>query len=369
MRLTCDKKELVKSLTIVMRVVNNSATLESLRGVQIKTINKITTLKATNLEVGIEITIPVVDTEDGEFLVSPKILLDAIKYSTSKNVDIIKAKGNTITVKLDTGNTIIKTLGESDFPNIIKEQEGDKIQLNIKNIVNGIRSVIYSVSHSVIKPELSSVYIWQEGQQLVFVATDSFRLAEKRVSQKITSTDDLSILIPQKNTQDLLGVLEQIDEDVNIDVYVDKDQFSVYVDNMYITLRTIDGVFPDYQKIIPSDPIAEVTVLKYDLSQTLKKAGVFSDKFDKITIKADAATDGIVISTLNGDYGETTDSITGVLEGDSVEIALNYRYVSDSLQSINADSVVLSFFGQGKPLIMRGVGDKSFTYLVMPMNN
>ncbi len=373
MKLTCDKKELGTALQIVMRVVNTSATLESLQGVLVVVKDKITTIRSTNLEVGVEVVIPAVDTKEGSILVNPKALIESIKYSESKKVTITKSdddsSGSTILINLDTGKTKLKVLNSEDFPNIPKQNTGEKVQLKVGNIINGVRSVLYSVSHSVIKPELASVYVWQDGQQLVFVATDSFRLAEKRVNQNINTTDDLSILIPQKNTQDLVGILEQLDEDELVDVYIDKDQFSLYAKNIYITLRTIDGAFPDYQKIIPTDPTTEVTVLKQDLSQIIKKAGVFSDKFNKIVINIDVDTKKVVISTLDGDFGETEDSVSGVIEGVGSSMSLNHRYMSDCLQSIHSDSVVLSFFGQGKPMVVRGVGDKSFTYLVMPMNN
>ncbi len=368
MQFTCNKDELTTTLQIVMRAINTSATLESLQGVLIIVEDGKTIIKATNLEVGVEMNIPTVDTEDGSVLISPKVLMDAIKYSNSKKVTITK-EDTILIITLDTGKTKIKTLSSTDFPNIPKDTSGEKVQLKVKNIINGIRSVLYAVSHSVIKPELASVYVWQDGQQLVFVATDSFRLAEKRVNQNIPTTDDLSILIPQKNTQDLVGILEQLDEEALVDVYIDTDQFSLYASNVYITLRTIDGAFPDYQKIIPSEPTTEVTLLKQDLSQVIKKAGVFSDKFNKITLQADVETKSIVVSTTNGELGDTTDSITGVLEGESASISLNHRYILDCLQSVHSDSVILSFFGQGKPMVIRGVGDKSFTYLVMPMNN
>ncbi len=368
MKFTCNKEELNTSLNIVLRAINTSATLESLQGVFIDISDGKTILKATNLEVGVEIDLPTIDTQDGSVLVNPKVLIDAIKYSNSKKVTI-EYLDPVINIILDSGNTKIKTLNGADFPNISRETHGERAQLKVKNLIQGIHSVLYSVSHSIIKPELASVYIWQDGQQLVFVATDSFRLAEKRVNQNIPTIDDLSILIPQKNTQDLVGILEQLDEESLVDVYIDTDQFSLYLDGVYITLRTINGAFPDYQKIIPTQSITDVTILKQDLSQVIKKAGVFSDKFNKITLNVDSEKGGIIVSTNNGEFGDTTDSIAGALEGESTSISINHKYILDCLKSIHSDSVVISFFGQGKPIIIRGVGDKSFTYLVMPMNN
>jgi len=370
MQFTCNKNELSTALQIVLRAINTTATLESLQGVLIIVKENKTIIKATNLEVGVEMVIPTVDTQEGSVLINPKVLIDAIKYSNSKSVTLTN-KETSLVIELDSGKTKIKVLNSADFPNRPKEKTGEKVQLKVKNLIQGIRSVLYAVSHSVIKPELASVYIWQEGQQLVFVATDSFRLAEKKVNQSIPTTDNLSILIPQKNTQDLVGILEQLNEDALVDVYIDKDQFSLSTEDegVYITLRTIDGAFPDYRKILPKDPTTEVTLLKQDLSQIIKKAGVFSDKFNKVTLQVDIETKKIIISTTNGELGDTTDTVAGVLEGEDATISINHRYLLDCLQSRYSDSVILSFFGQGKPMVVHGVTDKSFTYLVMPMNN
>lgn len=364
MKFTCSRDELGKALTILMRVVSPSATLESLRGVRIEVADTLT-LSATNLEIGIRVQVPCTQSEEGVVLINPRVLLDTIKYSDTSTVTIEK-KGNTISVRLTSGTTTIKTLNESDFPTIPVKGENLPIQLATKGFVNGIRAVLYAVSRSVIKPELASVYVWQDGQELVFVATDSFRLAEKRISQALDTDGDTSLLIPQKNTQDLVGILEQLEDIGYLQVAIDKDQLAVKAGAVSLTVRTLDSAFPDYRKIIPTEATTTVTLLKKDISQILKKTSIFSDKFNKIRLEV--GTDGLTVSTASQEVGEMSDIIKGVVEGESAQVSLNYQYVSDCLQSIESDSVTLSFYGQGKPVIVRGVGDKSFMYLVMPMN-
>ncbi len=369
MQIICKTDILVKALQILSKVTNTSATLESLRGVLISVNDGNVSVSATNLEVGVNVKIPATDTEDGSVLINPKILIDAVRYSNSNMVTLSKTEGG-LNVKFESGETKIKVLNESEFPNISKDIDGVKVEIKIKKIVDGVRSVLYAASNSIIKPELSSVYIWQDGGELVFVATDSFRLAEKRVKHNISNLDDLSVLIPHKNIQTLIGILEQYDFEDGVYMYIDRDQCAFVIDggNVYVTLRAINGAFPDYRKILPKDPSTQITVLKEDLSNIVKKAGVFADEFDKITLNADLESKKLIISTSNGKYGDTKDELSGVLEGESVKISVNHRYVSDCLSVINSDSVVMSFFGKDKPIIIKGVGDKSFTYLVMPMN-
>lgn len=368
MRFTCNKDELEKSLSILIRVTNPSATLESLRGVRILVDpDGVITLSATNLEIGIRTTVIGSDTEDGSVVINPRILLDTIKYSSSNLITCV-TKGGVFVVTQSSGTTNIKTLNQVDFP--IIPTPGDELPVTVqtKTIIQGTRAVLYAVSKSIIKPELASVYIWQDGQELVFVATDSFRLAEKRVHQSLHTDNDTSLLVPYKNIQELVGILELLDDTSEAQVAIERDQLAIRVGSVSMVIRTLDSAFPDYRKIVPKEPVGSIKLIKKDVVQLLRKTAVFSDKFNKIVLSMNSATNSLLMSTSSQEVGEMQDTLTGEAEGQNIEISVNYQYVADCLQSIESDSVMFNFFGISKPIIIHGVGDKSFMYLVMPMN-
>ncbi len=130
----------------------------------------------------------------------------------------------------------------------------------------------------------------------------------------------------------------------------------------------MDGVFPDYRQIIPKAFTTLVTLLKGDLVSGMRIATIFSDKFNKLSIKINQKDKLFQLSTRNADVGENNTALESVIEGDPLEINFNYKYITDSFQSIEADSVNLEFNGLTKPLIIRGINDRSFMYLVMPIN-
>ena len=121
----------------------------------------------------------------------------------------------------------------------------------------------YSSSVSDVKPEISSVYIYSNEDSLVFVSTDSFRLAEKKV--KIKNIEEINgILIPFKNISEIIRIFGEISGDLNI--CFNKNQISFSYNGIYLTSRLVDGVFPDYRQIIPKESKTEVVVLKQDLN-------------------------------------------------------------------------------------------------------
>lgn len=274
----------------------------------------------------------------------------------------MELKDSNLKISTSKNNTTIKVLPIDDFP-MIPRVEGDSFELDGKQFVKGLKSVWYSASTSGVKPELSSVYIYCEEGYVVFAATDSFRLAEKKVKIK-KSKDFGSILIPFKNVSEIVRVIEKAEGDVK--VILSKNQISCEFENVYMVSRVVDGVFPDYRQIIPKESKTSVVVLKQDLIQALKISNIFSDKFNQVHIKvSDTAFE---ITTKNNDIGDTLNQVEAVTEGEPIEVNFNQKYITDCFQSIETDSLSLTFNGPNKPVVIRSVPDSAFVYIVMPMN-
>src|SRR5574343_218244 len=324
------------------------------------------TIKATNLDLGIEITIPVRTNETGIVAIPSttinSFLINAI--SDEKGVSLTSSQGN-IKISTTRNSGVIKTQPSEDFPSIPRVESDNNFTMSSTDFVKGLKSVWYSSSVSSIKPELSSVYIYCDGEFVVFVATDSFRLAEKKV--KIRKSKDFGqILIPHKNIPDIIKVLESINDD--IEVSLDKNQISFNHKGVYMVSRVIDGTFPDYKQIIPKTNTTEVIILKQDFINTLKISNIFSDKFNQINIKVLKSIKKCEIRTKNNDIGENVASLDSAITGEDIDINFNYKYIIDCFQSIYSDIVSLTFNGLNKTMIINPVSDTSFRYLVMPMN-
>ena len=127
-------------------------------------------------------------------------------------------------------------------------------------------------------------------------------------------------------------------------------------------------MFPDYKQILPTHPTTEVTILKQDFINSLKISNIFADKFNQITIFVNLKQKLFELQSKNTDIGENITTVPSVLSGEEVTANFNYKYIIDSFQSINTDSLVLQLSGTNKPMIIRPIGDSSFLYLIMPMN-
>jgi DNA polymerase III subunit beta len=365
MKIECIKEKLIEGIGKADRLTGKNLSLPILSCINLKATKNSLIIRATNLDCGIEIKIPAKVDAEGEIALHGGIMNSLLAgLPKEKNITLESKEGNVV-ISTGANTTLIKTFAPDDFPTIPKLDTQKIIEISPKLLVKGLKSVFYSASMSTVKPELSSVYVFKEENDLVFVSTDSFRLAEKRLKIK-DSLDFPAVIIPAKNVSDIIRTLENVTEDIKI--LFDKNQIAFETKDIYLMSRVIDATFPDYKQIIPKTFVTEVVVLKQDFIDSLKTSHVFSDKFNQVNVKALPSKKSFVISTKNSDVGEYTNTIDSSVTGQDVDINFNHKYISDCFSSIDTDSLVLSISGANKPLVLRGVSDKSFTYLVMPMN-
>jgi DNA polymerase-3 subunit beta len=365
MKFECDKTKIEAIIQKAARLANKHLTLPVLSCVYLNVLgdNRIV-IKSTNLDIGVEIEAKVKTIEKGTLAVPAGVLLGVLSSIKEDNL-IFEAKENNLKISSNKNSAVIKCLPHEDFPSIPKLENSKSIKINCRDLISGFKSVWYSASNSNIKPELSSVYVYKNDGNLVFVSTDSFRLAEKKVNTKI-STDFPQTLIPYRNVSEIIKLLEDYNGD--IDVIFEKNQAAFIVENMYLVSRLIDGSFPDYKQIIPKTFSTTATILKDDLLNSIKTSNIFSDSLNQVKLKVDIKNKSLVIESKNNDVGEYKESINASISGDNLELNFNNKFIVDCMQSIPSDSLTLSFGGAGKPLAISGASDKSFLYIVMPMN-
>lgn len=321
-------------------------------------------IKSTNLDIGIEIEIKIKTIEKGIMAVPASVLLGVLS-SVKENNLVFESKDNNLKISSSKNSIVIKCLPSDDFPSIPKLKNEKLIKIGSRELVYGFKSVWYSASNSNIKPELSSVYVYKDDGGLIFVSTDSFRLAEKKVNTKI-SVDFPPTLIPQRNVSEIIKLFE--DYDGEIDIIFEKNQAAFITPGVYMVSRLIDGNFPDYKQIIPKSFGTTATILKNDLINSIKTSNIFSDSLNQVKLKVNVKNKSLDIEAKNNDVGEYQESINALTSGEDIELNFNNKYIVDCVQSIPSDSLVLSFGGAGKPLAISGATDKSFLYIVMPMN-
>jgi len=365
MKLECVKERLSQQLSKIDKIPAKNANLPILSCILLSAHKGELVLRATNLDVGVEISLPAHVEKEGSVAIPAQMFSSFIsQLKGDKTIHLEAVDGN---VKVSCGGvvSVIKGLAPDDFPVIPEIDSVNTTTINPESFVKGILSVSFAASQSQVKPELASTYIYSVDDSLIFVSTDSFRLAEKKVKVK-NAPDFNPVIIPAKNIADIARSLTGVDEDIKVSF--DKNQIQFRSSALVFVSRVIEATFPNYAQIIPKEHSTEAVVLKSEFIEALKTSSIFSDKFNQIKVLVKPSEKTFEAQVKNGDVGEIISKIHASLSGESVELSFNQRYITDAMSSIGSDSLTLSFVGQNKPLVIRGVGDRSFLYLVMPMN-
>lgn len=365
MKIECIKDNLKTALERVSRMVGKNLSLPVLSGTLLLGDEKKNSLslRSTNLDLGIEVSLPSKIEGIGEVVIPPGVLMGILSGIYDKKITLEFTDGNLL-VTSNSISSVIKGLPNEDFPTLPVISSAKSFEIPAEKFFDGVQSVWYAAGTSDIKPEIASVYMYGEGEYITFVATDSFRLAEKKIFMP-GAMDGMRLLIPHKNIIEITRVFEGISG--NIVVLFNKNQVSFASEGIYVTSRVIDGIFPDYEQILPKSFTSEATVLKQELLNILKVATVFSDKLNRIDLSISPKKKMFEIRSQNAAVGENTSHLDASLLGEEIALGFNHKYILDCFQSIKQESVTLRFAGQGKPVVIGGVGDKSFLYLIMPL--
>ncbi len=364
MKLKCKTEQLKNSVILADKMTGKNLSLPTLHAILIIASGKSLKIRSTNLAVGIEIEIPATIEQEGVVLIKGEVLANVVSNVSGKQEVSLILENDNLVVTTESNKTVIKCLPQEDFPTL-PIVEGESFEVKSSVMQEGIRSVYFCAANTEIKPEIASIFIYTEQENFVFVATDSFRLAEKKIKSK--NTPDISkILIPYKSISDVLRVLDLFTGDIRISF--NRNQLSISGNGVYFTTRLIDGAFPEYKIIIPKEEKTKVVVMKQELLSTLRLSTIFADKFFQVAFSVKKEEKKINIDSKNTDVGSSISSIDAVIEGDSIEVSFNLKYFLDVFQAIQNDSVSISFTEPNRPIIIKGVQDTSFMYLLMPTN-
>jgi DNA polymerase-3 subunit beta len=363
MEIECVLPKLKEAVSKTERVTTKKASLSVLECLLLEVKDNSLEIQATNLDIGVKFTVPVKVSETGTVAVPAGVFSQFLSHLPDEGAVTLTHQDSTLSVQTDNTSTEIKTQPTDEFPSIPSVEDSREIKIAADDLITGFKASWYAASPSSMKPELSSVSVYTDDNDLYFVATDSFRLAEKRIYD--VGISDLSVLIPHQNVSEINRIFQDVDD--TLTVKVGDNQITIENESIYVSSRLIDGTFPDYKKIIPDESSVTADLSKQELSNALRLSDIFSDKFNQLTVTTDPENEVVTFTTSNADIGENKTSIDADITGDELTARFNHKYITDAFQSLKGETVTLSLSADA-PMVVQSKDDNSFQYLVMPMS-
>lgn len=382
MKISCIQENLKQGLNLVSNVSNKNVNLPILNNVLIEVTDGSIKLAATNLEIGITCTIRGKVEETGAFTVEAKLLSDYVGLLPKERIDLFLVE-NQLSVSCNNNKTKIKGINAADFPLIPQVDKENAYVCNAENLRKALSQVMFATAKNESRPEICGVYLNVKDNMLTVTATDSYRLAERKVMmEQGSSLDEKTIIVPARTLQEVVRMLgtykDAIDLPENINIYISEGQILFEYDVVEIVSRLIEGNYPDYQQIIPQTNETSVIVSIADLVKAVKTASLFSKTgINDVNLEIVPGADGDVtqgkvkVTSMNDQVGENVSLVPANIEGIENSIVLNYSFLLDALNVMNSDEVKLEIINNASPCVLQPTGTQdgkeTYLHIIMPI--
>lgn len=351
-----------KSLNIVSHIVGKNQNLPILNNLLLTASNGVINLSTTNLEIGIKTTLRGKIEEEGSVTIPAKLLNDYINNLSSETVELTSDKYN-LKIKAKNSHTKIKGIDPSEFPLLPDIDTKETVNVPIIDFRKALQQTIFTASSDSTRPELCSVLLKSKDDKLILAATDSYRLAEKKLI--IEKNKNINVLIPQTTLQEVNRVFNDFD-DGEIKIEFNDNQVRFSNESTFLISRTSEGQFPDYEQIIPTDNKVKIFLNTNEFSQAIRAASIFCRQGIN-DVKISLQNKKITISAVNDQVGESQVEIETETNAANLDIVFNYHYLLDVLGVVGSEEIILGLNDANLPGVIKPKDDDSYIYVIMPI--
>lgn len=366
MKVICTQENLKSGLLAVGRIISSSNTLPILNNILFKTENGLLKVSATNLEIAITTYVRCKIEDEGETTINSKTITDLVNNLPNQNITL---ETNQDQLKIETENyhTIIKTLSAEEFPLIPTVEKEESLSIDSQDLKKAIDEVVFAVSPNQTQPEISGVLFGLDNEELRMVATDRYRLAEKKLRLNKKNDFHQEVIVPQKTVLELSRIIGG--QKGKVEFVLNNSQALFTFNNTQIVSRLIDGQYPDYKQIIPTTFSTVITTDKQPLINALRTTGIFSQGTNSVKFEYDESKQVLILVAESQDLGKSQVELPSKIEGRPGTVVLNYHYVLECLQSVDTDRIIIKIVDENSPSLMIPEGRDDYVYLVMPIKS
>ena len=377
MKVTVLQENLAHGLSVVSRAVSPRSTLPVLANVLVATDEGRLRLSATNLELGITCWIGAKIQEEGSTTVPARTFTELIGTLADKQVDMaLTVRTQTLNLRSGASNTNLKCIDSQEFPPMPVVDSTQGIQINIADLKEMIQQVVFAASNDEARPILTGVLITLRDNQITMAAADGFRLSVRKAELSSPVSRPISAVVPARALTELARVSTDGDKLVTMILPPGRGQVIFRMKDVELVSQLIEGSFPDYEQIIPRRFDTRAVLSTTAFLKASKQAEIFAREgthIARVNISpgGELQPGSVEISGQSDETGSNQNVVDATIEGGSLLIAFNVRFMREVLEVIKTPNVSLEVTTDTSPGVIRpvsGPGDDSFLHVIMPMH-
>ncbi|MBI4142432.1 DNA polymerase III subunit beta [Candidatus Uhrbacteria bacterium] len=357
-------------------IAARQGTLPILSNVLLRAEARALTLVTTNLELGMTYRLRGKVEEDGVCTVNAKLFTDIVHLLPKDRVDVTVA-GTELELQCRGNGTKVRGMDAGEFPLIPTIEQTTNVRVDAEALRGALAQTAFAVASGESRPELGGVLWAFDGQTMTIAATDSYRLAERKIA--CTGTElpkGTSVIVPGRTIGELLRILgiSQDDGSVGAEVVLNPtaSQLCITVGGLDIVSRLIDGTYPDYTQILPRTWTTRALVSRTELATAARAASLFARTgVNDVHLRFLPNEKQCIVRSENAQLGEHQAILDAEVSGDGITTILNARYLLDGLAAIPGDRIAIEATGPVAPVVLKPETDAAegagYVYVIMPI--
>ena len=366
LNLSCPQEKMYESVQTVSHGVSGRSTQPVQNNIYIESTSSGLRLVATDLEfISLEAEIDATVTDQGAVTVPPRLLTEVIGSLAGEEIRLEADEHNTLKVESSRTSFRIRGMSAADFEMLPPMSEPVRFEIPQHDMHTILSQTVFATSRDETRPILTGALFKIAPGGIDVVATDTYRLALRKMTADISLEEGRSAIISERALNEVLRVLDpESEETIGMSLSDSQVQFSI--GGVNIGSRLIEGQFPNYEKVLPDESDRRVTVGRAELTNTLRRMLIVArEDANRVVLRG---ADGLLTITADSqDIGHAEEQISAVLEGDEPEIAFNARYLLDALGAIEQDEVVMELSQPLSPGTLKPKDSDDYVYVIMPM--
>ena len=377
MNFTINRSAFISQLNNVLRAISSKTTIPILTGLKMVVNEDNIVLTGSNSDITIESVINANDADNdltiedtGAIVLPARFLSDIVKKLPDKKVTIEVTSGFQADITSGSAKFQINGQDAENFPHLPEIETNKSVTLPNDILKEVIRQTVIAVSKQESRPILAGVHMTLKDGILTAVATDSHRLAQRKVVlENIDNGIDFDVIIPGKSMEELSGMISDVHEDVQMQVT--ENQVLFIFGNTHFYSRLLEGNYPETSQLIPQTADTTVELEAGTFLSSIERASLLSheSRNDVVKLSLKPSENLVRISGDSPDIGTVEEEVvTSALDGNDLEISFNPNYMKDALRSFGQATIKISFTSPLRPFTLVPTEDQeNFVHLITPV--
>jgi DNA polymerase-3 subunit beta len=362
-----EKNQLMKALSHCQGVVERRNTVPILGHILLETQGNTLKITATDLEISFIETLPAHIKEHGMTTVPAHLLFEVVRKLPEGSEVELKTTEDGAFLHLNSGRSTynFSCLPPLDFPVMTMGELPSSLTIHAAELARLIDKTRFSMSTEETRYYLNGIFFHKTSDGFLrAVATDGLRLAQAQTELSHETLDVPEIIISRKTIHEIRKLIDNVAEDITLSL--SENQVRFVVSSSILVSRLIEGKFPDYEKVIPSNNENMVSVEVKPFAEAIDRISIMStDKLRSVKIKLEGSK--MFISAHSTDTGNAVEELEINYSGESLDFGFNARYILDIAQQISGKDLQLLIGDEKQPVIAKDSTDPSALYVLMPM--